>query len=100
MEMASIINQYYDAFIDKHGNTALPSHLKALQAMQNCRTPDSGELYVSCPECDHAEWRPCHVDIEAARNARTMMPVCGSIGNRPNCYLSPILWLPSHYHIS
>jgi hypothetical protein len=58
MELASIINQYYDAFIVKYGDTALPGHLKAMNAIRNCRTPDSGELYVCCPDCNHAEWRP------------------------------------------
>ncbi len=58
MEIASIANQYYDAFITKYGNTALPGHRKALNAMRNCRTPFSGELYVKCPDCNHAEWRP------------------------------------------
>lgn len=58
MEMASIVHQYYSAFINKHGQTALPSHLKTLNAIRRCRTPGSGELYVKCPDCDHAEWRP------------------------------------------
>ena len=58
MEMASIINQYYDAFITRYADTALPGHLKAMNAIRSCRTPDSGELYVRCTECNHAEWRP------------------------------------------
>ncbi len=58
MEMASIINQYYDAFMIKYADTALPGHLKAMNAICSCRTPDSGELYVQCPDCSHAEWRP------------------------------------------
>ena len=58
MELASIINQYYDAFIAKHADTLLPGHLKALNAIRRCRTPDSGELYVQCTDCGHAEWRP------------------------------------------
>ena len=49
MEMASIINQYYDAYMIKYADTALPGHLKAMNAMLGCRTPDSGELYVQCP---------------------------------------------------
>jgi hypothetical protein len=36
----------------------LPGHLRALNAILRCRTPDSGELYVQCPDCGHAEWRP------------------------------------------
>ena len=58
MELASIINQYYDAFMIKYGDTVLPGHLKAMNAIRRCRTPDSGELYVQCPNCHHAEWRP------------------------------------------
>lgn len=60
MEMASIIHQYYDAFITRYGDTALPGHLKALNAIGRCRTPDSGQLYVQCTDadCNHAEWRP------------------------------------------
>jgi hypothetical protein len=58
MEMASIIRQYYSAYLKKHGQNALPSHLKTLNAIRRCRTASSGELYVKCPECDHSEWRP------------------------------------------
>jgi len=29
-----------------------------MNAIRSCRTPDSGELYVRCTECNHAEWRP------------------------------------------
>ncbi|MEA3360692.1 MAG: transposase zinc-binding domain-containing protein, partial [Thermodesulfobacteriota bacterium] len=58
MELASIINQYYDAFICKYAGSVLPGHLKAMNAIVGCRTPDAGELYVCCPKCNHAEWRP------------------------------------------
>jgi len=58
MELAAIIDQYYDAFTAKHPDTLLPGHLKALHAIRRCRTPDSGELYVQCPDCGQAEWRP------------------------------------------
>jgi len=58
MELSSIINQYYDAFMIKYADTALPGHFKAINAICSCRTPDSGELYVECPDCHHGEWRP------------------------------------------
>lgn len=58
MEMATIVNQYYQGYIDKYGNKALPSQHKTLNAIRNCRTVNSGELFVKCPECDHSEWRP------------------------------------------
>jgi len=58
VEIASIINEYYDAFSSQYGDTVLPSQMKALDAMRHCRTPAAGELYVRCSDCDHAEWRP------------------------------------------
>jgi ribosomal protein L37AE/L43A len=58
MELTSIIQQYYDAFVKKYGHMLLPGHYKALNAILRCRTPDSGELYVRCPECGHTEWKP------------------------------------------
>ena len=48
MEMASIINQYHDAFMTKYGDVVLPGHLKAINAIRGCRTPASVELYVGC----------------------------------------------------
>ncbi len=58
MEMASIVNQYLNAYLTKYGATALPSHLNTLRAILRCRTSDSGELYVACTNCNHSEWRP------------------------------------------
>ena len=58
MELASIVDQYYDVFIAKYAESALPGHLKALNAIRNCRTPDCGELHVRCPDCNHEQWRP------------------------------------------
>jgi len=37
MELASIVNQYYDAFMIRHGDTALPGHLKALNRNDNLK---------------------------------------------------------------
>lgn len=58
MDMAKIIDQYYTAFKTKYADTLLPSQLKALNAICRCRTPDSGELFVQCPDCTHGEWKP------------------------------------------
>lgn len=58
MEMAAIVNQYYTEYLNKHGKKALPSQLRTLNAIRRCRTADSGELFVKCPECNHSEWRP------------------------------------------
>lgn len=58
MELAEIVNQYYDPFMAKYGDGILPGQLNALNAILQCRTPESGEVFVSCPRCDHMEWRP------------------------------------------
>jgi hypothetical protein len=58
MEVSAIIDQYRDAFMDKYGHTVLPGQLQAMDAIGRCRTPESGELFVQCPDCHHAEWRP------------------------------------------
>jgi hypothetical protein len=58
MDIAPIIEQYYPVFMARYQQVAFPDHLKALDAMIRCRTKDCGELYVHCPGCGHAEWRP------------------------------------------
>ena len=58
MDLVSIVDQYFDAFMSKYASKVLPSQLHAINAMRRCRTPGSGEIYVHCSECDQAEWRP------------------------------------------
>ena len=58
MKLASIVDQYYDAFKAKYAARLLPAHLKALKAIMRCRTPQAGELQVRCTECDHLQWQP------------------------------------------
>lgn len=58
MELSSIINQYYNSFMARYGETALPSHLKAINAIRSCRNSNLGALYVTCPDCNHSEWKP------------------------------------------
>ncbi len=58
MELQSIIQQYKPAFLEKYGESVLPSQWRAIHAMQRCRTPGSGELYVQCTQCDQSHWHP------------------------------------------
>jgi hypothetical protein len=58
MELATIVNQYYDSLLAKFGDSLLPTHFKALHAICHCRTPVSGEVYVRCLDCNNSEWRP------------------------------------------
>lgn len=58
MKISEIINDYYDAYLAKFKDKILPSHIKALNSMRRCRTAESGEVYMRCPDCEHSEWRP------------------------------------------
>ncbi len=58
MRLASILDQYHDAFMAKYGSQLLPSHGRAIDAISRCRTPDAGQLFVQCPNCRHSTWQP------------------------------------------
>ena len=58
MQLASILDQYHDAFQAQYGSRLLPGHLRAIEAISRCRTPQAGELFVQCLDCGHATWRP------------------------------------------
>ena len=58
MEFAPLLHQYHDALQAKYGSRLLPGHLRAIDAIKRCRTAEAGELFVQCPDCCHAEWRP------------------------------------------
>jgi hypothetical protein len=58
MQLAFILNQYQDAFLNKYRSRILPGHLRAIRAIRRCRTPDAGQMLVQCSGCGHTEWRP------------------------------------------
>jgi len=58
MEIKSLIQKHIGLYMSRYGSNALPEQLKALTSIQHCRTTESGELYVECPDCSHGEWRP------------------------------------------
>lgn len=58
MQLASIVDQYADAFKAKYAARLLPGHLKALNAIRQCRTPQAGEMQVRCTACDQTMQYP------------------------------------------
>lgn len=58
MQLAAILDQYHHAFQAKYGCRLLPGHLRAIDAIGRCRTPQAGQLLVQCKSCGHTEWRP------------------------------------------
>lgn len=58
MKLKSILQEYKTPLLKKHGDKLLPSQWNALHAIERCRTPQSGELYIRCKDCEHAHWSP------------------------------------------
>jgi len=58
MPLASILDQYHDAFQAKYGSRLLPGHLQAIAAIRRCRTPQAGQALVQCAKCGHTAWLP------------------------------------------
>jgi len=52
MQLASLIHQYFAAFKTKYAAKLLPGHLRAIGAIQRCRTHESGEMLLACTGCD------------------------------------------------
>lgn len=51
MELAAILDQYYDPFMARYADRLLPVHRQAISAMSRCRTAAAGELHVRCTGC-------------------------------------------------
>jgi Putative transposase/Transposase zinc-binding domain len=58
MTLSAIVEQFHDLFLAKYGDQLRAGQLNALRAILRCRTPESGELQVRCPDCGQSEWRP------------------------------------------
>jgi len=58
MQLTAILHQYHDAFQATYGSQLLPGHLRAIEAISRCRTPQAGELLVQCRHCGNATWQP------------------------------------------
>jgi hypothetical protein len=57
LELADIVRQYGPAYRQKYGDQLLPSHRRALRAIEQCRTEALGGQVYTCPQCDHVEYR-------------------------------------------
>ncbi|WP_036682968.1 IS91 family transposase [Pelobacter seleniigenes] len=58
MDLSSIVERFYDSFMTQYAGRLRPGQRRALRAIRRCRTPAAGELYLRCPECEQAHWRP------------------------------------------
>jgi hypothetical protein len=51
IDLATIVREHGDAYRARYGATMLPSHHKALDAIEKCRTEDLGGHVYTCEEC-------------------------------------------------
>ena len=56
--IASIIEQFEDEFLSTYSGKVLPSQLKALHALKQCRSDTSPLFKLSCSDCDEYQFIP------------------------------------------
>jgi hypothetical protein len=55
-ELADIFRTYGPAYRAKFGSKLLPSHRRAMRAIERCRTPALGGHVYSCPDCGETQY--------------------------------------------
>lgn len=70
--LAEVFRRFAPAYLERHGPTMPPSHLKAISAIMHCRThaygaeqyqcPDCGEEHLACHSCNHRACPRCGGD--------------------------------------
>jgi hypothetical protein len=56
LELADIFRQYGPAYRQKYAKRLLPSHRRAMRAIEQCRTPALGGQAYSCPQCHQTQY--------------------------------------------
>ena len=57
VELAEVFRQHGEAYRAKYGAQMLPSHRRAMQDIERCRTPALGGHVYTCPDCDETEYQ-------------------------------------------
>jgi hypothetical protein len=56
VELAEVFHRYGPAYRAKYGAQMLPSHRRAMQDIERCRTPALGGHVYTCPDCGEHEY--------------------------------------------
>jgi hypothetical protein len=56
LELADIFRQYGPTYRQKFADHLLPSHRRAMHAIERCRTPALGGQVYSCPQCHQTQY--------------------------------------------
>jgi hypothetical protein len=57
LELAAIFRQYGPAYRQKYRDRLLPSHRRAMRAIEQCRTEALGGQVYTCAQCDQVQYR-------------------------------------------
>jgi hypothetical protein len=57
LTLAEIFRQYGPAYRQKYAQRLLPSHFRAMRAIEQCRTAALGGQSYTCPQCEQVEYR-------------------------------------------
>jgi hypothetical protein len=57
LELADIFQRYGPAYRARHGDRLLPSHRRAMRAIEQCRTPALGGQVATCAECEQVQYQ-------------------------------------------
>ena len=55
LEVANVVHQYGDAFLERYGATLSGEQHRALRAIASCRTATLGGHKTQCDQCGHEE---------------------------------------------
>ncbi len=61
LRLADVIRQHGPAYLERHGASMVPSHVRAVKAILRCRTPEMGGHLAACPQCgsEHLLYHSC-----------------------------------------
>jgi hypothetical protein len=93
LELADVVRRHGAAYLETHGASLLPSHVRALDAIAQCRTAAMGGHLAQCSECGRE-----HVLYHSCRNRAC--PRCGfDATNRWLTKQRELLLPVSYFHV-
>ena len=93
VELAEIFRQHGSAYRQKYAEHMLPSHRRAMRAIEQCRTEVLGGHVYHCPDCDETQY-----SYHSCRNPSLSESV-SMMSRNSGCRNSRICCLPTPYFL-
>jgi hypothetical protein len=100
MEMATLVDQYYDKYIGRYSDIALPGHLKTLSTILRAAPLNQASCMSGVQTVITQNGAQSLAATGIAQNARTITPANGLIHSRKNYCRCRILWLRLPCHVN